>query len=131
MIQIANIQCVQSIAAGCVANAAVMYGITVNPGTTTIARGATCAGNSGASASTSGISHNVNAGPAPNTRRAGRRNASTKANPSVAPHNTRNRTSVMTTLLLVELIDQLAQLGHVLRAQLLVAAEVHQQRRDF
>src|SRR6185312_8465030 len=90
-----------------------------------------CSGNSGASASTKGSSHSVNAAPAPNMRRAGRRSNNTSANPSVAPHNIRNRTSVMTAPLLVKLIDQFAQFGHVLRAQFLIAAEMHQQRRDL
>src|SRR5690348_9393130 len=95
-----------------------------------MAIGATLPGNSGASISATGSNHNVKAAPAPKTRRAGRRSTNTTASPSVTPSSIRNRSSVTAALLLFELVDELAKFGNVLRAQLLVAAEVHQQRRD-
>ncbi len=103
----------------------VEVGSTHRVGVTASAEGG--AGNQGSSASSGGDSHNVKAGPAPNTRRTSLRVASTQISPNVTYNSIVN----MSVALLVDGIKQFAQLGHILGGQLFVFTEVRQQRREL
>src|SRR5690242_5797200 len=83
------------------------------------------AGHHGSVPSSSGHSHSVKAGPAPNQRRTGLRSSSTSSRPMLRS----SRLASISALLLLDGVDERAQFGHVALAQLLVGGEVGEQGR--
>src|SRR6476646_8635775 len=87
-------------------------------------------GNSTAIAASGTMSQHAYATPAPKFSRSGRRSSSTNATAPLVATVVSNNACNSSATVIVDLLEQLAQFGDVLAAELAMLAEVRDQRRD-